>query len=247
MPTMGILLVLVFIGAVAGFEPCGLPHGCLCSTPVLHAINCTNITVFPLIPMHMKYGVLSIGLYNTRLVELPPFLDSDWPRLNELFLYQNPYLPCPVTHERKDIEIHSDCLPTTTPTIEISQKINTLYPILGAVSFVFTAIAIAAAFIKRGPRGTYNLGKYCTIMCIVYVIQHLNFDHNTAFLFSLQMADILRQNYVELVSTMRHQSHICEHMVKHKIFSEEIVEMILCERMNSKKEQIAWGHREKPI
>ena len=137
-------LILAFTCVVTGFEPCGLPRGCLCSIPVLFSIRCTNVTVFPLFDAHLKVGVLSIHLDDTRLVGLNPFLERDWPNLQEITFRNNTLLACAVIDslQRDGLLVYSDC--------GSHLDIITL-PILGMCLFIIlAALLIARTFVPPG-------------------------------------------------------------------------------------------------
>ena len=94
-------------------EPCGIPAGCLCSGPILHLISCANITVFPLFPGYIKPGVVHLDLYKTRVVELPPFSEEDWPNLKVVDVRENDFLDCSSLQKleslRPEIRLYTRC------------------------------------------------------------------------------------------------------------------------------------------
>ena len=145
---MATFILLLFVVIANADEPCGLPHGCVCSVPILHAISCTNITVFPFFSPHMTTGVLTIKMYDTKLVGLNPFLVTRWPRLQELIFHDNPGLDCSVIHglERPGLQITSDCDRGHTTGN------NLVLPIMGGISFVITAITIITVWRSKIKR-----------------------------------------------------------------------------------------------
>lgn len=114
------VLVLSFFGLGSGkrhFEPCGLPAGCYCSTPVLHQIQCQDLTVFPVFNHTIKAGVLGIVIYRSNIVGLPRFNKEDWSGLNELAIIKTPSLPCNVVADiaRPGLTILNECIPQDCP------------------------------------------------------------------------------------------------------------------------------------
>lgn len=53
-----------------------------------------------------------------------------------------------------------------------------------------------------------------------------------------QMADILRQNYVALIGTLREQQYMCDYLGMHNILTEEDKETILCKPTNASKNRL---------
>lgn len=146
---MALLYIIVGValamGVANGFEQCGIPRGCVCSAPVLHTIQCSNITVFPLIDALLTYGVVSVRLYNTQLIELPLFPEEEWPVLNEVVLRNNTLLDCQFDAQRKDITIDSDC---TAPEKK-NKRVGQSSTILGSIASVFAILTIIGAFAKK--------------------------------------------------------------------------------------------------
>ncbi len=103
--------ILVLMRLSAAWEPCGLPAGCYCSVPVLHAINCRNITVFPIFEDVIKPGVLSITISDSEIIRLPPFKKGDWDRLRRVVFINTPMLDCGTIAEirRPGLDILSEC------------------------------------------------------------------------------------------------------------------------------------------
>jgi len=52
------------------------------------------------------------------------------------------------------------------------------------------------------------------------------------------MSDILRQNYVALIGTMRSQEYICNLLTQHGILTQENKETILCGKTNGEKNRL---------
>ena len=111
-------IILAFAALISGrqaWEPCGLPAGCLCATPVLHEIHCQNITVFPIFDAVIKPGILSVTVYNSSIVGLPPFNKDEWDSLKYLNFVDTPRLSCEAIAEiqRPGLHILSECVCTT--------------------------------------------------------------------------------------------------------------------------------------
>jgi hypothetical protein len=115
----------------------------LCSAPILYEITCTNTTVYPFFPHHIKAGVNTIRFYNTLIIDLFPFPMDDWPRLKELIFHGNTLLHCNVIHklQRDGLLIYSDC-----PSPGISRPTSL---ILGSVSLILSVVVVISAFILK--------------------------------------------------------------------------------------------------
>ena len=74
--------------------PCGAPRGCYCSAPVLHAIQCTDVTVFPIFEDVIKPGVVNITISKSNIVGLPPFKNDEWNSLRYLNFIDTPMILC---------------------------------------------------------------------------------------------------------------------------------------------------------
>lgn len=110
-----LLIVLTFVGemhAKQDWEPCGLPSGCYCSRPILSQIHCTNISVLPLFKDLVKPGVISLAVYDSNIVGIPPFKKEEWDRLKYLSFIGTPLLMCDAIAaiKRPGLEILSKCL-----------------------------------------------------------------------------------------------------------------------------------------
>jgi len=111
------LLVLSLLGIGAGkqtFGPCGLPAGCYCTAPILHQIQCRNVTVFPFFEDDIKPGVVSIVFHQSKIVGLNPFPEDPWHSLQELAFIDTPSMPCSAIAElkRPGLRILSECIAT---------------------------------------------------------------------------------------------------------------------------------------
>lgn len=51
----------------------------------------------------------------------------------------------------------------------------------------------------------------------------------------MRMADIIRQNFVSLISDLRNQDYICTVLIKNRVLTTHDAEEVLCEMTNSKK------------
>lgn len=125
-------------------EPCALPAGCGCSH---HTMDCTNITVFPIFEQLIKAGIQHIQLHETTLVDLHPFLERDWPRLQQLIFQNNNFLACDIIESlhRNELKIYSDCITTTvnTPTtVEPTAETSLVLLLLGGILFMLTIGAL---------------------------------------------------------------------------------------------------------
>ena len=58
------------------------------------------------------------------------------------------------------------------------------------------------------------------------------------FIYFEQMADILRRNYVALISTLREQEFICDLLIERSVISQCNKEDILCERTNAARNRV---------
>ena len=149
---MEVIIVLLFVTRVTcAYVPCGQPEGCMCSEPVLHDIACTNVTVFPLFPSHLKDGVLTIRIYGTQIVDMHPFLKRDWPRLQELDFHDNKHLSCRVIEklQRDDLHITCDCYKTSDCLYKTKNKTaNVVFPIISGVSFVLSILTTIGALMR---------------------------------------------------------------------------------------------------
>ena len=110
-----LMILLTFVGEMCAkqdWEPCGLPSGCYCSRPILHQIHCTNITVFPFFENVTKPGVLSVAVYDSNIVGIPPFRKEEWDNLKYLNFIGTPLLMCDAIAEikRPGLQILSQCL-----------------------------------------------------------------------------------------------------------------------------------------
>jgi hypothetical protein len=153
-----IWLLTVIVGAYAAQVPCGSPSGCLCSSPILHTINCQGgITVLPLFEPWIKPGVVRIQLIETNLVDLPPFLEELWPRLGEVFFRGNEDLSCEAIGRlrRKGLYIDSDCLNGTIgpalPTVPLKPEMQeqaVALTIVGGISIVCTIGTILGVCVR---------------------------------------------------------------------------------------------------
>jgi hypothetical protein len=114
-----ILFVALLCSAHAqgDWEPCGQPTGCYCSRPILHHINCRNITVFPAFEEHVKPGVLTVMIYDSDIEGLPPFRKDEWDRLRDVRFLDTPRISCDAVAElrRPGLTVLSECdCPTPT-------------------------------------------------------------------------------------------------------------------------------------
>lgn len=152
-----IWFLLLLIAVCNADVPCGLPSGCLCNSPIIFRLECSNISIFPSFDPIIKPGVLSISIHETKLVDMNPFLQRDWMRLKELHFRNNPLLSCAIIDSlrRPGLKIYSDC---QTPQ---RHNIDIISTVLGGVSIVFTLLTIVAVFLKRQrrPSTTYELAK----------------------------------------------------------------------------------------
>jgi len=108
-------LILSLLGIGTGkqtYIPCGQPTGCYCTAPILHQIQCTNITVFPIFEDVIKPGVVSIVFHQSQIVGLPPFPQDSWIKLQQLAFIDTPSMPCSAIAElkRPGLRILSECI-----------------------------------------------------------------------------------------------------------------------------------------
>jgi hypothetical protein len=105
----------------------------------------------------MKPGVVRIQLVETKLVDLPPFLEELWPSLGEVFFRRNKDLGCDAIArlQRKGLYIDSDCLNTTIgpalPTVHLKPEMQeqaVALSIVGAISIVCTIGTILGVCIR---------------------------------------------------------------------------------------------------
>ena len=78
------LLLLLFFHVddrVEGWELCGEPPGCYCQTPILHQIQCLDVTRFPSFEDFLKPGVLMFTFFKSPITEIQPFDEAQWPSL----------------------------------------------------------------------------------------------------------------------------------------------------------------------
>ena len=109
---IGIITALGLLAVAAAWESCGLPSGCHCTAPIIHSIQCQNITVFPSFDDIIKPGVLTITISDSRVVGLPPFNETQWDRL-ERVTFLRTQMSCDAIEEvrRPGLDILSDCRP----------------------------------------------------------------------------------------------------------------------------------------
>ena len=107
-----LLTLMVEVFAKQDWEPCGLPSECYCSRPILTQIHCPNISVFPTFDDVIKPGVLSVAIYDSNIVGIPPFKKEEWDRLEQLSFVGTPLLMCNAIAEikRPGLHIFSECL-----------------------------------------------------------------------------------------------------------------------------------------
>ena len=98
---------------VGGYDPCGEPAGCYCSTPVLNQIQCTGeISEFPVFDDVIKPGVVSIVFYGTNITTVPPFDKEEWDRLKYINFVETDMMSCDAIAElwRPGLRIFSECI-----------------------------------------------------------------------------------------------------------------------------------------
>ena len=110
------VLILSLLGITVGtrgFEPCGIPAGCYCSTPVLNQIQCLdNITVFPLFYDLLKAEIRSIVFHRSKIAGLPQFNKKEWTGLQHLSFIETDLMSCEAIAElkRPGLRIFSECI-----------------------------------------------------------------------------------------------------------------------------------------
>ncbi len=110
-PIVYLTLVVLTCGR-QDWEPCGLPSGCHCATPVLQEIQCHGITVFPALDDTIKPDILSLTIYNSKIVGLPSFSKEEWGHLKYLNFIDTTLLSCEIIAEirRPGLHILSECI-----------------------------------------------------------------------------------------------------------------------------------------
>lgn len=130
-----------------GYEPCGVPAGCYCSTPVLSQIQCLrNVTVFPVFEDIIKPGVLSIVFHGSKIAGLPPFEKAEWDRLKHLSFVDTELMSCDAIAElkRPGLRIFSECVSKNNCTECIPEEKNNCNKSTGTC-LIFVALLFASS------------------------------------------------------------------------------------------------------
>ena len=118
-----LLLLLLFFhvdGRVVGWEPCGVPPGSYCQTPILHQIQCLEITCFPSFEDFLKPGVLMFTFFESHITKIQPFDEAQWPSLKRLNVIDTDNLTCEAIAaiQRPGLRIYSHCIDCLARTAE---------------------------------------------------------------------------------------------------------------------------------
>ena len=151
------LLLLLFLhvdGRVVGWEPCGVPPGCYCQTPILHQIQCLDVTRFPSFDDLLKPGVLTFTFFESPITEIQPFDEAQWPSLERLNVIDTDNLTCRAIAaiQRPGLRIYSHCIDCSAGAAEASlvnrPLLITLYCLV--VFYVFLVGCGIYYYRKRG-------------------------------------------------------------------------------------------------
>ena len=162
----GVLCFLSLLGVgltVKGWEPCGKPPGCYCTVPILHQIQCLNVSRVPAFEEHIKPGVLTFTFFKSPISEIGNFSKEEWSRLNLLNFADTNNLSCKAIAavERPGLHIYSYCInwcsrpKTVEPRYPLkARRVNVLAPDLTTLGGI-SMCAVASGYLvysKHRPR-----------------------------------------------------------------------------------------------